>query len=177
MDIHPPQSLTSKRRTENIRPIFWANRTKSYLSRTESWDEFPNGRWGDSRSPAYGELDGYGISLKLEKDDALKTWGRPTTEEEIGRLFAMFVKGKVSYLPWSDQPAAKETSKISEQLSEVNERGFWTINSQPVVDGVKSDDPVHGWGPRNGYVYQKVRPTPKGRETNAQDRAAETPSP
>lgn len=58
------QSLTPNRRQENIRPIFWANRTKSYLSRTENWDEFPNGRFGDSRSPAYGELDGYGVSLK-----------------------------------------------------------------------------------------------------------------
>lgn len=58
------QSLTPNRRQENIRPIFWANRTESYLSRTEDWDEFPNGRFGDSRSPAYGELDGYGIWLK-----------------------------------------------------------------------------------------------------------------
>ena len=39
----------------------------------------------------------------------------------------------------------------------MNERGFLTINSQPAVDGVKSNDPVHGWGPKNGYVYQKVR--------------------
>lgn len=58
------QSLTPNRRSESIRPIFWANRTKSYLSRTENWDEYPNGRFGDSRSPAYGELDGYGIWIK-----------------------------------------------------------------------------------------------------------------
>jgi methylenetetrahydrofolate reductase (NADPH) len=58
------QSLTPNRRSETIRPIFWANRTKSYLSRTENWDEYPNGRFGDSRSPAYGELDGYGIWIK-----------------------------------------------------------------------------------------------------------------
>lgn len=32
---------------------------------TATWDEFPNGRWGDSRSPAYGEMDGYGASLKI----------------------------------------------------------------------------------------------------------------
>ena len=58
------QSLTPTRRSETIRPIFWANRTKSYLSRTENWDEYPNGRFGDSRSPAYGELDGYGVWIK-----------------------------------------------------------------------------------------------------------------
>lgn len=58
------QSLTPSRRAETIRPIFWANRAQSYVSRTENWDEYPNGRFGDSRSPAYGELDGYGVSLK-----------------------------------------------------------------------------------------------------------------
>lgn len=31
----------------------------------QGWDEFPNGRFGDARSPAYGELDGYGAGLKL----------------------------------------------------------------------------------------------------------------
>ncbi len=66
------QSLTPARRSETIRPIFWANRTKSYLSRTENWDEYPNGRFGDSRSPAYGELDGYGVSLKQT------VWSLPT---------------------------------------------------------------------------------------------------
>lgn len=30
-----------------------------------AWDEFPNGRFGDARSPAYGEIDGWGISLKI----------------------------------------------------------------------------------------------------------------
>jgi len=30
------------------------------------------------------------------------------------------------------------------------------INSQPSVDGAKSEDPALGWGPINGYVYQKV---------------------
>lgn len=34
---------------EDVRPINWSNRPKSYLSRTEEWDDFPNGRWGDGR--------------------------------------------------------------------------------------------------------------------------------
>jgi methylenetetrahydrofolate reductase (NADPH) len=38
----------------------------------------------------------------------------------------------------------------------LNRRGFLTINSQPAVNGAKSSDPVFGWGPRNGYVYQKA---------------------
>ncbi|OBZ74212.1 Methylenetetrahydrofolate reductase 2 [Grifola frondosa] len=132
------QSLTPNRRTENIRPIFWANRTRSYLSRTENWDEYPNGRFGDSRSPAYGELDGYGVWIKQSREEGLKMWDSPTTVDQIrpGTLVRMNV--------------------ISKQLAKLNELGFLTINSQPAVDGAKSDDRVHGWGPANGYVYQKA---------------------
>lgn len=31
----------------------------------EDWDEYPNGRFTDVRSPAYGEIDGYGNGLKV----------------------------------------------------------------------------------------------------------------
>lgn len=44
-------SLAKNRGKETVRPIFWRNRTRSYILRTEGWDEYPNGRWGDSRSP------------------------------------------------------------------------------------------------------------------------------
>ncbi|KAJ8519824.1 hypothetical protein ONZ45_g3250 [Pleurotus djamor] len=150
------QSLTPSRRQETIRPIFWANRAKSYIARTENWDEYPNGRFGDSRSPAYGELDGYGISLKQTKEDALKLWGQPSSFSDISALFARFCTGKLLALPWSDQPAAGETSTIAPQLAKLNELGFLTINSQPAVNGVRSDDKIHGWGPSHGYVYQKA---------------------
>ena len=149
-------SLTPTRRTENIRPIFWANRHKSYLSRTEMWDEFPNGRWGDSRSPAYGELDGWGTSIKYEPEEAISIWGLPNKVEDICKLFARFCVNDLKALPWSDQPPARETSVIDRQLAKMNEIGFLTINSQPAVNGASSNDPVHGWGPEGGYVYQKV---------------------
>jgi methylenetetrahydrofolate reductase (NADPH) len=172
-DLHY-QSLTPTRRSETIRPIFWANRTKSYLSRTENWDEYPNGRFGDSRSPAYGELDGYGVWIKqtvrlnavfslhpysfysAQKEDALSLWGHPETFAEICSLFQRFCAKKLTALPWSDQEPSLETSLIAEGLAQMNRLGFLTINSQPAVDGVRSDDKVHGWGPANGYVYQKV---------------------
>lgn len=88
--------------------------------------------------------------------EALKLWDTPTTLADVTALFARFCRGELASLPWSDAPAAKETSFISEPLAKMNERGFLTINSQPAVDGAKSSDPVHGWGPKNGYVYQKV---------------------
>ena len=49
-------------KTEDVRPIFWANRPRSYNERTSHWDEYPNGRWGDSRSPAFGELTDYHLN-------------------------------------------------------------------------------------------------------------------
>ncbi|KAG6866584.1 hypothetical protein C0991_002072 [Blastosporella zonata] len=150
------QSLTPSRRQENIRPIFWANRAKSYISRTENWDEYPNGRFGDSRSPAYGELDGYGVWIKQTKEDAIKLWGHPTTFSDIASLFSRFCTQALAALPWSDQAPSKETSVISAQLARMNEMGFLTINSQPAVNGARSDDKVHGWGPSNGFVYQKA---------------------
>jgi methylenetetrahydrofolate reductase (NADPH) len=38
----------------------------------------------------------------------------------------------------------------------MNNYGFFTINSQPAVNGAPSEDKIFGWGPANGYVYQKV---------------------
>lgn len=157
--LHPlpwRPSLTPKRREENIRPIFWANRAKSYIDRTDAWDEFPNGRWGDARSPAYGDADVFGPYLRQTKEEALDLWGSPTTIQDLQSLFARFCTGELACLPWSDAPLAKETSVINEPLRALNERGFFTINSQPAVDGARSDDPVHGWGPKHGYVYQKA---------------------
>jgi methylenetetrahydrofolate reductase (NADPH) len=151
------QSLTPTRRTETIRPIFWANRTKSYLSRTENWDEYPNGRFGDSRSPAYGDLDGYGVSIKLSKDEAQKAWGFPKGHEDIRQLFTKYCTGELDApLPWSDEKLSPETAIISKSLTTINSLGFLTINSQPAVNGARSDDKTHGWGPKNGYVYQKA---------------------
>ena len=43
-----------------------------------------------------------------------------------------------------------------QELISINRQGILTINSQPRVNGVRSTDPVHGWGNPGGYVYQKV---------------------
>lgn len=149
-------SLTPARRQESIRPIFWANRQQSYLSRTDDWDEFPNGRWGDSRSPAYGDLDGYPVKIDIPAAEANGIWGQPQTFEDIKALFARFCLHDLKALPWSTQPPSKETSVIDQQLAKMNRLGYLTINSQPAVDGAPSTDATHGWGPAGGYVYQKV---------------------
>jgi methylenetetrahydrofolate reductase (NADPH) len=40
-------SAVPERETEAVRPIFWANRSKSYIQRTAAWQEYPTGRWSD----------------------------------------------------------------------------------------------------------------------------------
>lgn len=150
-----PSRLKS-RVNETVRPIFWSNRSRSYIARTQEWDEFPNGRWGDSRSPAYGELDGYGISLKLLNEKALDLWKCPESIQDVFNLFAQYCEGNLAALPWCDQTLARETSTIRTHLVNINRSGFLTINSQPAVDGASSSDVIHGWGPKNGYVYQKA---------------------
>ncbi|KAF2774415.1 methylenetetrahydrofolate reduct [Teratosphaeria nubilosa] len=163
-DCHDPdikplpwrQSLGLNRRDENVRPIFWRNRKQSYVARTQDWDEFPNGRWGDSRSPAFGSLDAYGIGLKGTNEANKKLWGEPKSIQDIADLFVGYISGKVKALPWSESPISDEADVLRQDLIDLNARGLLTINSQPAVDGAKSTHPVYGWGPRNGYVYQKA---------------------
>ncbi|PNY25397.1 Methylenetetrahydrofolate reductase [Tolypocladium capitatum] len=150
------QSKGLGRRDEDVRPVFWRNRNKSYVLRTQDWDEFPNGRWGDARSPAFGELDAYGIGLTGTNEANRKKWGEPTTVRDIANTFVRYLDQKIDSLPWSESPLTGEADAIRRDLVALNQRGLLTINSQPAVDGVKSSHPVHGWGPSNGYVYQKA---------------------
>ena len=150
------QSLGLNRRTEDVRPIFWKNRNKAYVTRTQDWDEFPNGRWGDARSPAFGHLDEYSIGLKGPNKRYIELWGEPRSLKDVANTFLRFLNKEISSLPWSESGLSAEADDIKADLVALNRKGFLTINSQPAVNGVKSSDPVHGWGPSNGYCYQKA---------------------
>ncbi|KAF3482861.1 methylenetetrahydrofolate reductase 1 [Arthroderma uncinatum] len=150
------KSLGLGRREEDVRPIFWRHRHQSYVARTQSWDEFPNGRWTDSRSPAFGELDVYGIGLKGTNEQNVKLWGEPKSIKDLSNIFIRFLEGKLDRLPWSESAITQESDIIKDDLIELNNRGFLTINSQPAINGAQSSHPVYGWGPKNGYVYQKA---------------------
>ncbi|GJQ09562.1 hypothetical protein GpartN1_g1353.t1 [Galdieria partita] len=152
-----------RRRHEDVRPIFWSNRPKSYISRTEGWDEFPNGRWGDNRSPAFGELTEHhllgsgGFRSKEEKEALHKAYGELNNFSDVSNVFLRYLSGEVSRLLWSESDGlAKETMVIMEPLKWLNKHGLFTINSQPRVNGVPSSDVVFGWGGPGGYVYQKA---------------------
>lgn len=125
------------------------------LGREATWDDYPNGRWGDARSPAFGEIDGYGPTLHVSTPQALKLWGHPIDKNDISNIFRRHILGELEAIPWSEQGLAPETSTISNNLLGLNAKGWWTVASQPAVNGVKSTDPVFGWGPKNGFVFQK----------------------
>jgi methylenetetrahydrofolate reductase (NADPH) len=145
-------------RKEDVRPIFWSNRPKSYMQRTASWDEFPNGRWGDSRSPAYGELTDYHLaSLHVTKEVQDRSWVIPlNNQQDLNNVFAKYCRGEVKSLPWCDSPLLPESELIKDNLIKVNQNGFLTINSQPASNGIPSTDERMGWGPKGGFVYQKA---------------------
>ncbi|CAO3689933.1 unnamed protein product [Umbelopsis ramanniana] len=122
--------------------------------RAETWDEFPNGRYGDSRSPAFGD-NTYGAGVVQPTSKASAKWGYPTSASDITSLFIAYISGELQTLPWCDEALQTETDAIRKSLSILNKAGLWTVSSQPSVNGAPSDDPMFGWGPRGGYVYQK----------------------
>jgi len=155
------------RTEEEIRPIFWTNRSKSYVYRTRHWDEFPNGRWGTSDSPAFGELKDYYLfylASQSPKNELLDMWGNQLdSEEDVWNVFTRYITGelnsagvKIRRTPWNDEELSSETALIKDNLAKVNQQGILTVNSQPSANCVPSSDPVLGWGPSNGYVFQKA---------------------
>ncbi|KAL8104550.1 putative methylenetetrahydrofolate reductase (NADH) [Apium graveolens] len=144
---------------ENVRPIFWANRPKSYISRTKGWEQYPHGRWGDSCNASYGAMADHQFMRPRSRDKKLiQEWFVPLKNiEDIYERFNMFCMGKLKSSPWSELDGLQpETKIISEQLGDINLKGFLTINSQPAVNGLKSDSLSVGWGGPGGYVYQKA---------------------
>lgn len=126
------------------------------LGREATWDDFPNGRFGDSRSPAYGEIDGYGVSLHVSVNSAVRLWGYPKTREEITGLFIKHINGELAAIPWSEEELLAESSSIKEQLLRLNSKGWLSVASQPAVNGLRSSDSTFGWGPPTGFVFQKA---------------------
>ena len=113
---------------EDVRPIFWKQREASYLSRTATWDEFPNGRWGDNRSPAYGELTDYYLAYKRPKKSQLKQWGLPQSVLDVKKVFLKFLSGKIKMLPWCDQALTGESSRILRNFRQLSKTQSKCIN-------------------------------------------------
>lgn len=146
----PYEPVTSRSNTLAI------SEGEGVLGREATWDDFPNGRWGDARSPAYGEIDGYGVSLHMSVTQAKALWGEPQSAADINAVFIRHLRGELSAIPWSEEEFNAETATIKDRLLALNSRGWWTVASQPAVNGLRSSDPTFGWGPAHGFVFQKA---------------------
>lgn len=149
------RTLVSKALAKDKRTLVDISTGKGALGKDATWDEFPNGRFGDSNSPAYGEIDGYGPSLKILPQQAVVTWGEPRTVADVARVFVAYLSDRIDALPWELGGLSPETALIQEQLFDMNNRGWFTLASQPAVDGCASSDSIFGWGPSNGRLFQK----------------------
>ncbi|XP_047725339.1 methylenetetrahydrofolate reductase (NADPH) isoform X5 [Prionailurus viverrinus] len=127
----------------------------------------PRSGMSSPTAAAFGELKDYYLfylTSKSPREELLKMWGEELTgEESVFEVFACYLSGepnqngyKVTCLPWNDEPLAAETSLMKEELLRVNRQGILTINSQPNINGKPSSDPIVGWGPSGGYVFQKA---------------------
>jgi len=92
-------SANHARSREAVRPIFWSTRPQSYIYRTSDWDEFPNGRWGDASSAAFGDLSGYYhlfyLRSKASKEELLQMWGHELTDErDVWDVFRCYLTGE-----------------------------------------------------------------------------------
>ena len=83
-------------------------------------------------------------------------WGSPSIVQDVQGLFLSYLESKVPSTPFSLEPLSSETATILPYLVRLTENSCWTIASQPAVDAAPSDDPVFGWGPKGGYVFQKA---------------------
>jgi methylenetetrahydrofolate reductase (NADPH) len=155
---YPWAKGTGKRgEMETTRPIFWAQRARSYVDRTSSWDDFPNGRFGARESPAYGIFTKPPKPSEKMIKERREMWSFEGLKG-LGEVFCNFLlpNNGVKCLPWCSDVPGDETVCIRAQLSKLCMAGMFTINSQPRVNGALSTDPLFGWGPADGVVYQKA---------------------
>ncbi|KDQ07246.1 hypothetical protein BOTBODRAFT_120303 [Botryobasidium botryosum FD-172 SS1] len=120
---------------------------------TPGWDDFPNGRFGDPTSPAYGAYDMWDCGINL--NEGIAQWGNPKSTTDLTSFFLSYLNSAISTTPFSPEPLNVETSTILPHLIRLTSGGLWTVGSQPAVDAAPSSDGVFGWGPRGGYVFQK----------------------
>ncbi|KAJ7632947.1 methylenetetrahydrofolate reductase-domain-containing protein [Roridomyces roridus] len=125
------------------------------LNKAASWDDFPNGRFGDFKSPAFGSSDQWGGPAIGQHAEVIAQCGHPKTLDDLTAIFLDYLHSKILMTPFSPAPLSPESLMILPHLERLTRRGWWTVGSQPAVDGASSSDEVVGWGPRAGYVFQK----------------------
>lgn len=85
----------------------------------------------------------------------LRQWRHPKTLSELTQIFLDHLHSRISTTPFSPGPLSSESLMILPELEQLTRRSWWTVGSQPVINGVSSSDETVGWGPKVGYVFQK----------------------
>jgi len=107
---------------------------KSYISKTSQWDEFPNGRWGPSRSAAFSNHEWYDDHIKrqasLNMGDRKKHWGEEVKSlDNVVDVFRSFLNGKIKKFPFAEKPVSPETTLIVDVLNKMLDSNLLPINS------------------------------------------------
>lgn len=153
-----PSENEERRRQETVRPIHWSSRITSYMVRTAQWDSFKEGhkRWQGIESSGYHAK----LLLRSRAKRCAQFAALADVDDiaaalsELSEIFINFLGGNGT-LPWAEELSGETDLVTDTVLKPLNARGLYTINSQPRVNGAPSADPVVGWGPAGGVVYQK----------------------
>ena len=66
-----------------------------WFKKCKDWDEFPNGRWGNSSSPAFGDLQDYYLfylKTPANKDEQLKMFGETLKNfDDVKKVFVHYI--------------------------------------------------------------------------------------
>jgi methylenetetrahydrofolate reductase (NADPH) len=68
---------------------------------------------------------------------ARQLWGTPKSTGDISDIFTRHIEGSIDAIPWSEDGLNEETSTIRTELLSLIKKGWWTVASQPAVNGVK----------------------------------------
>ncbi|KAF8511149.1 methylenetetrahydrofolate reductase-domain-containing protein [Hysterangium stoloniferum] len=155
--ITPHDASTSAMQNLTARPPSdTGSAGRGELNHAATWDEFPNGRFGDFKSPAYGAQDLWNGGLTVKPEQARSEWGHPKTIHDLTEFFYSYLHSTSGTTPFSANPLSQESQLIIPYLEQLTQRGWWTVGSQPAIDAAPSEDEVVGWGPRGGYIFQKA---------------------
>ncbi|THH12009.1 hypothetical protein EW145_g283 [Phellinidium pouzarii] len=157
------QTATDKLATKPLPEI--QAQGKGEINNASTWDEFPNGRFASEMVWEFRSVDETQYLANkerqlndkgnLKRTEAISRWGSPKSVTDLTELFLSHLHSVITSTPFSPSPLSPESLLILSHLERLTRRGWWTVFSQPAVDGVDSADEVFGWGPANGYVFQK----------------------
>ena len=107
--VPPPPAVIASEQPDQVKSP--QKPLETYITGSKSeWDDFPNERWGDDRSPAFGNLINEVWYSSLENADISKELIERShqiqSEEHVFQIFADFCAGKVASLPWVPEPLA-----------------------------------------------------------------------